>query len=391
MKRRIFWGVLVFTAELLLFLALVLATDGLLRQPFPDLPVSGQAGAAAPLESNRVGASAGLTFTPVSTLYLPLVISQTVAPAPPGPAWQQLTPTNAGPGPRYEHGLAYNAATHQLFLFGGRDGGAIYHDVWALNLTTLTWRQLAVNVSPAPEARFSMVIIVDAPAQNLYVATGQKQGGQVLGDIWRLDLTTETWHDLSGAAGPGPIPRYGAAGGNLNGNLVVTHGFGSTRYNDTWLFNTGAGLWQQLTPGGDVPLNRCLLAATPVSKRLVLHGGCASGFGDCPLDDTWVLDPAAQSWHEISGTVEPAARQYHSLTQVAGRDQVLLFGGATDSGAANDLWLLDLTTESWQSLSVPGGPGPRFNHQAVWTPGGMLIYGGRNSGPLAELWRLTLP
>ena len=92
---------------------------------------------------------------------------------------------------------------------------------------------MAAEASLAPLARFSSVMMVDTAAESLYVATGQQQDGSVLGDIWRFDLQTETWEDLSSGAGQGPIARYGAAGGDLNNNLVVTHGFGTTRYDDT--------------------------------------------------------------------------------------------------------------------------------------------------------------
>ena len=305
--------------------------------------------------------------------------------------WQKLEPGNEGPGPRYQHAMAYNAATNQVFVFGGRDGSQVYNDVWVLDLATLSWRRLAVEASSAPPARFSAVIMVDTAAEKLYVTTGQQQGGSVLGDIWRLDLQTEIWEDLSSAAGEGPVARYGAAGGELNGNLVVTHGFGTTRYDDTWLFNTTSRQWENITPAGEVPLKRCLLAAATTAGGLVLHGGCSSGFGPCPQDDTWVLDTAGQTWRQISGDVQPAGRQHHSLTSLGDQNRVILFGGQDGSQAArDDVWLLDLVTDRWQPVEGTSGPEARYQHGAVWTPQGMLIYGGQTNGPLGDIWLLTL-
>ena len=307
--------------------------------------------------------------------------------------WQALQPTTAGPGARYQHVMQYNAATNQVFVFGGRDGSQIFNDVWALDMDTLAWRQIAANASVAPPARFSTVMIVDEPGQNLYIATGQTQGGAVFNDIWKLDLATESWTDLSPTAGEAPIARYGAPGGNLGGNLVTTHGFGGSRYNDTWRFNISTEQWENVTPSGAAPLNRCLFAAAPSGDtNLVIHGGCASGFGDCFLDDTWVLDSDANVWREVLSDVRPVGRQHQTLVSgEAASSQVILFGGQDASRTPrNDLWSLDLTSGVWQSIEAPDGPDARFQHAAVWIPGqGMLVFGGRDEHPLGDMWLLS--
>lgn len=108
--------------------------------------------------------------------------------------WQSLTPTPGGPGPRYDHALAYHAGTDTLYLFGGRDGSSTHNDVWALdlsNLSSLTWVELAASSASKPSARHSTVMIVDDAGQNLYIATGQLQGGGVLSDVWRLNLSSQ--------------------------------------------------------------------------------------------------------------------------------------------------------------------------------------------------------
>jgi|GEM_PF-2587784 len=308
--------------------------------------------------------------------------------------WQAIQPTTPGPGARYQHAMQYNAATNQVFVFGGRDGNQIFNDVWALDMDMLAWRQIAANATVAPPARFSTVMIVDEPGQNLYISIGQTQGGTVFNDVWKLDLATESWTELSPTAGEAPIARYGAPGGNLDGNLVTTHGFGTTRYNDTWRFNTSTGQWENITPAGVAPLNRCLFAAATTSDaNLVIHGGCASGFGDCFLDDTWVLDTNANVWREVLSDVKPVGRQHQTLVSgEAGSNQVILFGGQDASRAArNDLWLLDLTTGVWESIEAPDGPEARYQHAAVWIPGqGMLVFGGRDEHPLDDMWLLSI-
>jgi hypothetical protein len=277
-------------------------------------------------------------------------------------------------------------------VFGGRDGNQVYNDVWALDVNTLSWEQLAVGANPAPAARYSTEMIVDSAGENLYIATGQLQGGSVTNDVWQLNLGTQAWTDLSAGAGSPPAARYGNPGGNINDNLVVTHGFGSTRYDDTWQFNTSTQTWENITPGNTPPLKRCLFASTTTGDSLIIHGGCASGFGDCFLEDTWVLDTAGGGWRELVADVKPIGRQHQSLTALGNGTQAILFGGQDASQAArDDLWLLDVSDDSWQPLAPAGsGPAARYNHQGIYVPNlGLLIHGGRNdSGPLNDLWLL---
>jgi hypothetical protein len=212
--------------------------------------------------------------------------------------------------------------------------------------------------------------------------------------VWQLDVASETWIDLTASAGQGPTPRYGSPGGNIGNNLVLTHGFGGgTRYNDTWQLNTTTGQWENLTPtSSELPLNRCLFAATTVGDDLVIHGGCASGFGPCPLDDAWVLDTQTGAWRQVTSEVKPVARQHQSITNIAAENQVILFGGQDASRSTrDDLWLLDLAADTWQPVEAAAGPAGRYGHGAVWVYGqGLLVYGGRNSGVLDDLWLLTI-
>ena len=151
--------------------------------------------------------------------------------------------------------------------------------------------------------------------------------------------------------------------------------------------------WENITPTGPLPLKRCLFAAAPGDATLVIHGGCASGFGDCFLDDTWILDAEANVWREVLSDVRPIGRQYQSLVAAGpGSNQLILFGGQDATRAPrDDLWSLDLSSGSWQPVEALGRPDARYQHAAVWIPGrGMLLFGGRNNGPLGDLWLLQI-
>jgi hypothetical protein len=73
----------------------------------------------------------------------------------------------------------------------------------------------------------------------------------------------------------------------------------------------------------------------------------------------------------------------------------VLFGGNTNAGKSDEIWLLDLARDSWQQLGseVQGqGPAPRDSHDAVWLESrkSMLVFGGRAGSDLNDLWELTV-
>ena len=67
-----------------------------------------------------------------------------------------------------------------------------------------------------------------------------------------------------------------------------------------------------------------------------------------------------------------------------------LFGGRTSDGASDEIWQLDLITDSW-SIRTPTGPAPeaRWGHTATWVPDvGLVIWSGQSeSGFFDDIWR----
>ncbi len=175
---------------------------------------------------------------------------------------------------------------------------------------------------------------------------------------------------------------------------------------------------------------------------LLVFGGV--GMRHRPLNDMWQFCVSSERWRRLAraadGTGWPAARQYHSLTQLtsaapgvveaaAGRrgaplngtegrpatGWVLLFGGSVEveggSGArpSDELWLFSLATERWVRVHTPAGaprPAARFGHSAasVREGGSLWLFGGLHGGPagastpdprdgagLADTWHFPLP
>jgi hypothetical protein len=225
-------------------------------------------------------------------------------------------------------------------------------------------------------------------------------GGQSSGffnDVWAFDLDAETWTELAVSGDP-PVPRYGlsAVVDSARNRMIISHGFSAQgRFDDTWAFDLADNRWTDLTPAtGPRPLKRCLHDAVHdlANDRMLLFGGCSSGFGPCPQGDLWAFDLTRHEWREIEpADTVPDARSNPALLYDIDGDRVLLFGGKLFL-ASNDLWAFG-TDETWSELAAAEPrPPARWSHDAAVDPadGTIYVFGGTDgSVRYNDLWTLV--
>lgn len=318
------------------------------------------------------------------------MFSSTRAQVSPVGAWEPAGGGD-GPAPRWDHTLAADEADESLLLFGGRDGGGnAFADTWRFDADAGTWRLID---GVGPPARFGQAVAVDQEARVLYLFGGQV-GSTFFDDTWRFDLETERWDQLGTTAGP--ASRYGhSAILDGAGNLVISHGFTfDGRFDDTWSLEPATGAWTDISPdpGATRPLPRCLHEAIWDANRdrMLLFGGCASGFGPCPLGDLWAFDPATRTWTDVTPAFGPAPRTNPALVLDATSGRALLFAGSTGAGYTFDAWSIDVADEFpvWTEQPQTGVfPEARSSLDAVVLGGRVYLFGGiGGAGPLADLW-----
>ncbi len=150
----------------------------------------------------------------------------------------------------------------------------------------------------------------------------------------------------------------------------------------TTLGNLEPAVWTNLATSGDAPAARSYFAMAydPTTDRTILFGG--SG-GDTKFGDTWALDLTSKTWTKIPATGGgPSARDYCQMVYDPVGNDLLLFGGADDSGDRNDLWAFDVTSNTWTRLSPSGTlPPPREGHAMTYELDSkqVLVFGGLNS------------
>ncbi len=309
------------------------------------------------------------------------------------PEWAQIEATNTGPPARFYHTLSLDPKRNRLLVFGGR-GPTSLADTWIFDLDGRSWRE--VIASPSPSARNGYAAIYDAPRDRIIIFGGQNAG--FFNDVWAFDLENETWQELA-ASGTSPSTRYGTSAiyDAPRNRMVVSHGFTSQgRFDDTWAFDLATNTWTDITPtSGSKPLKRCLHRAVydASGDRMLLFGGCSSGFGPCPQGDLWAFDLKTNVWTELQPPGDtPSARTDPSMAYDPTGKRGILFGGRNSQSFLNDTWSFDVVAQQWTLLSVEGGPpSPRKSHDAVVdsTNGRLLMFGGTGTvGTSDDLWEL---
>jgi hypothetical protein len=280
------------------------------------------------------------------------------------------------------------------YLYGGRDGGTIYDDLWALDLESGTWAELDPG-GDVPHGRFGHEAVwVDGTG--IVVFAGQAGPSTFFNDLWAYDPTTNRWGELT-ADGARPKARYGTCAAiGPDGRLWISHGFteDGTRFADTQAFDFSTGRWSDVTPDGQAPVSRCLHGCWWTDDdRFALYAGQTTGV--VALGDLWTLDGAgtsAATWTRSADQLPPD-RNLYAFTRHG--DSVIVVGGRGLGDFLDDAFTIDATTLAIAPLEPEGSKPPgRSGAMLIDDPARerVLLFGGKNAdGALDDLWELRLP
>lgn len=239
--------------------------------------------------------------------------------------WTQLG--EEGPGERTNHTAVVSGGRY--IVFGGnesRDGASFrpLGDTWALDLDTRTWTELDTT-GDDPGERLFHAAALSADGGTMYVYGGGDERaftGPFFGDLFALDLATNTWTELHDGRGDAPNPRIWPGLHAVDGGLLLWAGhddgaLGNT--NELWRFDLGSGAWTQLSEGD------------------VINAG-ANGFCDFPADF-------------VTPDLSAPERRNAGVSAITGAGELIVFGGKTDCGLINDVWTWDPGSGAWTSRS----------------------------------------
>lgn len=324
-----------------------------------------------------------------------------------GEVWNQLNPSGTPPSPRQSYTAVVDSRNHRMIMFGGWNNGTIYNDVWALDLTSGSeaWSQLATTGTP-PSTRSSQTGFYD-PINNQLIITCGSSSTEPLYDTWTLSLDSLKWTRLFIA---GPDRRWASAGVyDFQGNRPILFGgldFQVFPNNETYslTLQPGQEQWKIFNSTGNPPSRRSSMASAynPKNSKMIVFGGYyydSNSGSDYFYNDTYLFDPNQGQgvWTQLSpGGNLPSQRREVSGVCDTLNNRFTIFGGGTRTSAYNDVYALDLTTNTWTQLTPSGTPpAPRYATQVVYDAPNqrMILFGGGSQGGniYNDCWELSLP
>ena len=242
--------------------------------------------------------------------------------------WNERVPFGTPPSPRYNAGIALDAANNRVIVFGGCEGACLpaLNDVWVLynafgdnNSPPAVWKQLVTTgIPPAP--RHAMLAAYSG-FNELIIYGGHDGSGTVYTDVWTLDNANgfpgpSEWHirTTTGSPHPGGYAPTGVYDPGTD-QLIVTGGYNAS---------------QQPTNAVDV-LNFVRASGNAAWTNTVPEGA--------------------------AGSPPPFAFSGGAFDWVHRRLLFTVPNHATDS---HDIWTLQNAT-TWTQFSPPFGPSPSIS------------------------------
>eukprot|EP00961_Rhodomonas_salina_P288300 3895996-Rhodomonas_salina.1 len=314
--------------------------------------------------------------------------------------WTDITVPGAGllPSSRTDHTmLAWNGS---LFLFGGNaleDGlTKPSKELHEYKIDQSAWIQLSTPVTSAPSPRYQHAMAAWEGA--LYIFGGYNYGdgeAEIFNDVYRYDIRSGTWRDVSEASAP---PRFQHAMAGWGGKLYAFGGFvfsqGANRLSNILQeYDIATRTWTDRS-GGAVPFQRRGHVMTAWDGSLYVFGGW--GEESVGLNDLHRFDIFSATWSDIGSDANgfpPAERSEHAM--IAFKEALYVFGGSGKTERFNDLHAYLIASRTWVELSAGNiAPAVRSEHaMAIWNEA-LFVFSGAAAGGsaprLRDFFRLDL-
>lgn len=231
--------------------------------------------------------------------------------------------------------------------------------LWQFSPSTGQWQFVAAKSSATfPAARSYHALTSDGDS-TLYLHAGCPTKGR-LSDLWAFDIPSSTWTELASAPGPA---RGGTSIAYRNGSLYRMGGFdGSNEQGGSLdVYDTRSNTWQSLTfdpdgtngpearsvaallalktPGGDDILVTMLGERDPSSLG---HAGAGK-----MLSDVWAYGIASKVWTKVTFDEQaehPAPRGWFDadIIEQQNGDAIVVHGGlAEENTRLGDVWKME--------------------------------------------------
>jgi hypothetical protein len=243
--------------------------------------------------------------------------------------------------------------------------------------------------SPIAREFHSLTNIPGTPFNIMFGGVEFNSSEATVGDTWLLDTSMPSWKPLNPASSP--AARAYVVTGVANGEVILFGGMNlkspRTFFSDVWRFNLSSNTWTQddfVLPS--VLLPRSFAAGLVVGNSLFVFGGFVQAL-QTVTNDLWSYNIASKQWALLSSNGQagaPRPRQGHSANfynDTMRGPSILFFGGYNNTGGMSDTWQFIISTGVWIQITKDGdtsGPSPRWGQSVIFTasPPTLVIFGG---------------
>lgn len=287
--------------------------------------------------------------------------------------WTQPDAAGGPPAPRVGSKMIYRPIDGCCYIFGGYDGAVYLNDLWKFDLATDTWTDITPGAGNPPIRAFHAMVYNENNDQ-IWMAGGHV-GGVAFNDVHKYSFSGANW--LTSGTWNMPIGKFNALAAYYeddgdNDFMFVTGGRSTPvvllqtthKFNGSgWILLAAGHFWE----AGDACWMRDEGVVMGVGKNG--FGGVIDGLYDINLN-SWKSPPFIAN--------PPVANWYVTLVYDDVNNEALMFGGAPDNiNGTADFYSYNKQTNLWTLLDTYPREG-RTQHAAAWNSGDkeMIVWGG---------------
>ncbi|HYF15039.1 MAG TPA: kelch repeat-containing protein [Phycisphaerales bacterium] len=309
-----------------------------------------------------------------------------------GPTSRAWTARPAGftPGEQADHALVFDSVRNRTILAESRSQSAGVVGIFEWDGVAGAWTPHTFLAGPDPRLNPAMAFDASRGRTLLF-------GGETSRDVREYDGTA--WVSRAQLPDTAGRDEHAAAYDPLNSRVLAYGGFiGNRDASRSLLAYSGASNAWTTVSAVESPSPRSFAAAAydPVGQKTVMYGGgflMRPGIVQSVSAGTWTFNGSTWAPMTVTGTPPPA--WYATMVHDSARRRMVLYGGRTAGGAdnaADHIWEFDLATSAWidRTATPSSPPGRRSMHAAAYDPVAqrMVVYGGlnQNNVRLGDTW-----
>jgi N-acetylneuraminic acid mutarotase len=279
-------------------------------------------------------------------------------------AWTAINITDA-PSGRDSHTAVWTGS--EMIVWGGEAYPTYLNTGGRYNPITNTWT--ATSSTNAPSGRYGHTAVWSGSEMIVW-------GGENLSDYFntggRYNPIMDTWTATSTANAPSGRFQHTAVWSDSE-MLIWGGSDGLNSLNTGAKYSFSTDTWTA-TGTTNAPTGRSGHRAVWTGSEMVAWGGLFYDGTYHYLNTGGRYNPGTDSWTATSITNAPSARWDH--TAVWTGSEMIVWGGAANSGDLNTGGRYNPGTDSWTATSLINAPTARSGHTGVWSGNEMIVWGG---------------